>query len=72
MDIEQFINKALKQVYLKIRSIVYVSGSGRGSYGRSDITCRKCGKKINIQKDYRSKGNGYSGNSPDKSKNDCP
>ena len=57
--IEQSINKALKQVNFKIRHSVNGSGPGRGSSARSDITCHKCGKKGHIQKDFRSKGNGY-------------
>ena len=72
MAIEQSINKALKQVDFKSRRSGNVSGSGKGSSARSDITCYKCGKKGHIQKDCRSKENRYSGNSPDKSTNDLP
>ena len=53
--IEQPINKALNQVYLKSRRSGNGSGSGKGSSARSDITCHKCGKKGHIQKDCRSK-----------------
>ena len=72
MTIEQLINKALKQVYFKRRRSGNISGSGRGSSARSDITCHKCGKKGYIQKDCRSKGNGSSGNSSKKSTNELP
>ena len=70
--IEQSINKALKQVGYKSRRSGNGSGSRKGSYARSDITCHKCGKIFHIQKDCRSKGNGYSGNSSKKSTNDLP
>ena len=72
MAIEQSVNKALKQVDFKSRRSVNDSGSGRGLSARSDKTCHKCGKKGHIQKDYRSKGNGSSGNTPKKSVNDLP
>ena len=72
MDIEQSINKALKQVDLKSRHSGNVSGSGRGSSARSDKTCHKCGKRGHIQKDCRSKGNGSGGNPPKKSRNKIP
>ena len=48
VDIEQSINKALKQFYLKSRRSRNGSGSGRGSSTRSDITYHKCGKKGHI------------------------
>ena len=70
MVIEQSINKSLKQVDFKSRLSGNDSGSGRGSSGRSDKICHKCGKKGNIQKDCRSKGNGSSGNTPKKSINE--
>ena len=70
--IEQTINKALKQVDFKICLSGNDSGSGRGSSARSDITCHKCGKKGHIQIDFRSKVNGFSLNSPKKSKNELP
>ena len=60
--IEKSINKALKQVDFKSRRSGNVSGSGKGSFARSDITCHKCGKKGQTQKYCRSKGNGSSGN----------
>ena len=72
MVIEQSINKALKQVDFNSRHSGSLSGSGRGSYARSDITCHKCVKKVHIQKECRSKGNGSSGNSPKKSTNELP
>ena len=72
MAIEQSINKALKQVDFKSRRSGNVSGSGKGSSARSDITCHKCGKKGHIQKDGRSKVNGSSGNSSKKSTNELP
>ena len=72
MVIEQLINKALKQVDLKIQRSGNGSGSGRGSYARPYITCHMCGKKGHIQKDCRSKGNGYGWNSPKKSTNELP
>ena len=72
VDIEQSINKALKQVDFKIRCSGNGSGSGKGSSASSDITCNKCGKKGHIWKDCRSKGNGYSGNSSKKSTNELP
>ena len=73
MEIEQYINKDLKQVNLKSRRSGNDSGSGRGSSARSyNGTCHKCGKKGHIQKDCRSKGNGSSGNKPKKSINELP
>ena len=51
--IEHSINKALKQVYFKSRRSGNVSGSGKGSFARSDGKCHKCGKKGHIQKDCR-------------------
>ena len=44
MVIEQSINKYFKQVYFKSLRSGNVSGSGRGSSDRSDITYHKCGK----------------------------
>ena len=72
VDIEQSINKALKQVYFKSRRSGNGSGSGRGSYARSDITCHEYGKKGHIKKDCRSTVNGSSGNTPKKSTNELP
>ena len=72
VDIGQSINKALKQVDFKSRHSGNISGSGRGSSARSDITCHKCGKKGHIHKDCRSNRNGYIGNSPKKSTNELP
>ena len=72
MAIEQSINKSLKQVDFKSRRSGNSSGSGRRSSAGSDITCHKCGKKGHIQKDCRSKANGYNGNTPKKYINDLP
>ena len=72
MAIEKSIKKALKQVDFKSRRSVNGSGSRRGSSVRSDITCHKCGKHGHIYKDYRSKGNGSSDNTPKKSTNELP
>ena len=72
MVIEQSINKALDQVDFKSHRIVNGSGSGRGSSARLDITCHKCGKKGQIQKYCRSKGNISSGKLPKKSTNEFP
>ena len=49
--IEQSINQALNQVDFNSRRSVNVSGSGKGSSARSDITCHKCDKKGHMQKD---------------------
>ena len=62
VTIEQPIKKALNQVDFNSLRSGNVSGSGRGSSARSDITCHTCGKRGHIQKDCRSKGNGSSGN----------
>ena len=70
--IEHSIKNSFKKVDIRSRRSVNGSGSGRGSSARSDITCHKCGKKGHIQKDCRSKGNGYSGNTPKKSINELP
>ena len=70
MAVEQFINKALKQLYFKSRRSVNGSVSGRGSSARSDINSHKCCKKGHIHKECRSKGNGSSGNSPKNSTNE--
>ena len=64
MYIEQSINKALKKVDSKSRRSGNDSGSGKGSFARSDGKFHKCGKKGHIQKDCRSKGNSSSGNTP--------
>ena len=66
MAIEQWIKKSFKLVDFKSRRSGNVSGSGRGSSDSSDITCHKCGKKYHIQKDSRSTGNDFSGNTPKK------
>ena len=70
--IEQSINKALKQVDFKSRRSGNGSGSGKGSFARSDKTCHNCGKKGHIQKDCKSKGNGSGGITPKKSMNELP
>ena len=67
--IDQLINKALKKVDLKSLQSGNYSGSGGGSYVRSDMTCQKCGKEGHIKKDFRSKGNGSGGNLTKKSSN---
>ena len=36
------------------------------------MNCHKCGKEVHIQKDWRSTGNGSSGNTPKNFKNDLP
>ena len=72
VDIENMINKALKQVDFKRRSSGNGSGSVRGSSTRSDITCHKCGKKGHIHIDCRSKVNGSGGNSPKNYTNELP
>ena len=56
MAIEQSINNALKQVDFNNHCSGNGSGSGKGSFNRSDGKCHKCGKKDYIQKDCRSKG----------------
>ena len=61
-----------KQVDLKSRRSGNCNESERGSFARSDIICHKCGNKGHIQKDCRSKGNGSSGSTPKKSKNELP
>ena len=43
--IEQSIKKALKQVSFKSRRSGNVSGSGKGSFAKSDGKCHNCGKK---------------------------
>ena len=70
--IEQLIDKALTQIGFKSRRSGNGSGSGGGSYVRSDMNCHKCGKKIHINKDCRSNVNGSGGNSPKNSTNDLP
>ena len=72
MTIEHSINNDLKQVDFKRRCSGNVSGSGKGSSDRSDITCHKCGKRGHIQKDCRLKGIGSSGNPPKKYTNELP
>ena len=64
--------KALTQVDFKSRRSRNDSGSGKGSFARSDGKCHKFGKKGHIQKDCKSKGNGSSGNTPKKSINELP
>ena len=72
MDIEQLIKKDLKQVDLKILYSGNVSGSGRGSYARSHITCYNCGENTYLKKDCISKVNGSGGNPPKMSPNKLP
>ena len=36
------------------------------------MTCHKCSKKVHINKDFRSKGNGSGGNPPKKYAKDLP
>ena len=72
MAIGQSNNKALNQVDFKSLRSGNGSGSGKGSFARSDGKCHKCGKKVHIQKDCRSKGNGSSGNSSKKPTNELP
>ena len=72
MAIVHSVNKALKQVDFKSRRSGSISGSGIGSYTRSDITCHKCGKKGHLNKYRRSTGNESSGNSPKKFTNELP
>ena len=70
MDIENYINKDLKQVDIKSRCSGNGSGSKGGSSTRSDMTFHKCVKKGHLKKYRRSKGNGSGGNPPKKSEND--
>ena len=72
MVIEYSINKALKQVDFKSRRSGNDNGSGKGSFSRLDGKCHKCGKKGHIQKECRSKGNGFSVSTPKKSINEIP
>ena len=46
--IEQSINKDLNQVDFKSRRSGNGSGSGKGSFAKSDGKCHKCGKKGHI------------------------
>ena len=62
----------MKQVDFKSHRGGNGSGSRIGSSDRVYLTCNKCGKKVNIHKDCRSKGNGSSGNSPNNSTNEIP
>ena len=70
--IEESTNKTLKKIDLKSHRSGNDSGSVKVSSARSDITCHKCGKKGHIKKDCRPKGNGSSGNTPNKSTNELP
>ena len=72
MAIEQSINKALKQVDFKSRRSGNGSGFEKRSFTRSYGKCHKCGKKGHIQKDCRSKLNGSSGSTLNKSINELP
>ena len=72
MAIGKSTNKALKQVDFKSRHSGNGSGSGKGSFAKSDGKCHKCGKKGHIQKYCKSKGNGSSGNAPKKSTDEIP
>ena len=57
MAIDKLVNKALKQVDFKSRLIGNGSGSGGGSYFKSNVTCHRCVNKGHIKKDCISKGN---------------
>ena len=72
MEIGKSFNKALKQVDSRIRRSGNGSGSGGGSYARSNVIFHKCGKKVHFQKDFRSKGNGSVGKPSKNSTNDLP
>ena len=50
VDIDQSINKALKQVYFKRLRSGNDSGSIGVSSARSYMTCHNCGQKVHIQK----------------------
>ena len=70
MAIEQLVNKALNQVDFKSHCIGNGSGSGGGSSIKLDVTYHKCGKKVHIKKDCKSKVTRYSGNPLNNSKNE--
>ena len=72
MAIEKSINKDLKEVDFKSCLSGSGSGSGGDSSARSDNTYHKCGKKVHVKKDCRSKGNGSGRNPPKKSTNELP
>ena len=64
MSIEHLVKKYLNQVDFRIPCSVNGSGSGGGPSVKSNMTCHKSGKKGHIQKEYRSKETGSSGNPP--------
>ena len=72
MAIGRLVNNSLKQIDLKCHHSGNGSRYGGGSSVKSNMTCRKCGKKGHINKDCRSKVNDSSGNPPKKYANDLP
>ena len=72
MSIDQSVNKGLKQVDFNISRSGNSSGYGGGSYVKSNVTCHKCFKKVHIQKECMSNGNGSSGKPPKKYANELP
>ena len=72
VGIEESVKKALKQVEFKGHHSVNVIGSRGGSNYRSNVTCNMCGNKGHVQKYYRPKVTGSSGNPTNKYKNDLP
>ena len=70
MDINQLVNRYLKEVDFRSHHSRNGSGSEGESYDKSNVTCNKFGKKGHTNKDFRSNGNGSSGNPPKKSANE--
>ena len=72
MAIEKLANNALNKVVFNIRKIVNGVDSGGGSSARSNIIFHKCGKKVRIDRNCRSKGFFSSGNSSKNSIDELP
>ena len=72
MKIDHLSNKALKQVDFKTYFSINGSGSGGGSYSRSEVICHNCGKNGYFQKYCRSEVNFYSGKLSKNSTNEIP
>ena len=70
MVIGNSFNNFFNKFWFKIQNSGNDSGSGWGSYAIKNVIFHKCVNNLHIQKELRSKVNGYIGNPYKKSKND--
>ena len=72
MDIENIVNKALKQIDFYSCNSGNIGVSGGGLSDRSNVIIHKCVKKVHFHKDCKSKENDSGGNLSNKSTNKLP